>query len=140
MNKEVNFNTAKLLNEKGFEQKERPSYLLVPFQECTSLDVSNHTSGSLGYGDRIGYYLPNKTVNAPTISDVIMWLYENHKIWIYVDGDFRPHIIKDDGDLNYRGDVNRTVLLEGKTKVQYCWDSPTEAYEATITYVLENKI
>ena len=74
------------------------------------------------------------------ISEVVMWLYENHKIWIYVDGDFRPHIIKDNVDLNHKGEVNKTVLLEGKTKIQYCWDSPTEAYEAAIKYTLENLI
>ena len=134
MNKSVNFEIAKLLKEKGFEQKERPSYLLVPFQECTTIDVFDHPSGSLGYGDMIGYYLPNKTINAPTVAEVVMWLYEKHGIWISIDirGDyFKLKIINKKSPIGdgYLSDCNGKLL-----------NSPTEAYEAAITYCLENLI
>ena len=126
MNKPVNFEIAKLLKEKGFEQKEMLSYLLVPFWECTTLQATSN----LGYGDRIGFYIPNKTVNAPTIAEVVMWLYEKHKIWIHCeicfDGNsFIPKITK---------------VVENLYPFDTQFKSPTEAYEAAITYVLENLI
>ena len=49
------------------------------------MDTFGHDIDKLDVGDRIGYYLPNKTVNAPTIAEVVMWLYEKHGIWISVE-------------------------------------------------------
>lgn len=65
----------------------------------------------------------------PTISDVVMWLYEKHGIWIYVDfynknrwfGVFR----------------NKEGV---KTELFDVFNSPTEAYEAAIDYILNNLI
>ena len=65
----------------------------------------------------------------PTISDVVMWLYEKHGIWVYVDfynenrwfGVFR----------------NKEGV---KTELFDVFNSPTEAYEAAIEYTLKNLI
>ena len=80
--KRIEFKTALLAKEKGLPQSECPSYLLVPFQECTSLDIIDHDAAKLGYGDLIGYYLPDKTVNAPTKSELAEYLRENHSIYV----------------------------------------------------------
>ena len=134
MNTPVNFEIAKLLKEKGFD-KSCIRFYNGKFVEYKISDNNGIDSPYINENKDVG-----KCLDAPTIAEVVMWLYENHKIWIYVDGDCRPHIIKDNVDLNHKGEVNRTVLLEGKTKIQYCWDSPTEAYGAAIKYVLENLI
>ena len=67
----------------------------------------------------------------PTISDVVMWLYEKYRIWISVNrepesGVFYFSVDKNKGDFFYDkgGDFK----------------SPTEAYEAVIEYVLNNLI
>jgi hypothetical protein len=129
MNEPVNFEIAKLLKEKGFEQKERPSYLLVPFEECTNMDIFDHPTANLGYGDMIGYYLPNKTVNAPTIAEVVMWIYKKYGIWISVQKDW------DEGEcLGFEGIID---FIEGLISTKTV-DSITEAYEIAIDYTLEN--
>lgn len=135
MTTHVNFETAKLLKEKGFEQKERPSYLLVPFQECTIIDVFDHPSGNLGYGDKIGYYLPNKTVNAPTIAEVVMWLYEKHGIWI----DVSLSQFSKPKDLQWMYSIVFTQRCTYSHSPK-SYNSPTEAYEAAILYTLNNLI
>jgi len=138
MNEPVNFEIAKLLFDKGFEQKERPSYLLVPFEECTTMDIFDHPTANLGYGDMIGYYLPNKTVNAPTIAEVVMWLYENHGIWVSVSYELNIE--------NHKKEWFWIAIKDGK-EIDYAYinfnspyinfNSPTEAYKAGITHTLE---
>ncbi len=65
---------------------------------------------------------------APTISDVIMWLYETHKIWISVY-EYKDHAADSNDPFVFRSSV--TGLKEFKT--------PTEAYSAAIEYILEHK-
>jgi hypothetical protein len=101
MNTPVSFEIAKLLKEKGFD------------------------------GIEIDYGL-NQILNlkpAPTIAEVVMWLYEKHGIWIspqpnepYIDNDWCFTVFKD---------LKNNGSLEG-------YNSPTEAYEAAINYVLLN--
>jgi len=74
----------------------------------------------------------------PTISDVVMWLYENHGIWIYVDS-------HEFGKWCYYYRYNRPHKLSSKITEngQFGLDdfnSPTEAYEAAIEYTLKNLI
>ena len=102
------------------------------------MDTFGHDIDKLDVGDRIGYYLPNKTVNAPTIAEVVMWLYEKHGIWVHVDShEFskwcyhyrynRPH------ELSSKITENGQFGLDD-------FNTPTEAYEAAIEYVLNNLI
>jgi hypothetical protein len=154
MNKTVKFELAKLLKEKEWkiptlnlyfddgESKENAvglttgmdygSEFYVEFSEL----IENWNDGWLTKknGDRCfgcskskGYF---ETFSAPTIAEVVIWLYEKHEIWIgvqpnepYVDDDWRFIIFKD---------LKNNNSLEG-------YNSPTEAYEAAIEYVL-NKI
>lgn len=66
MNTFVDFNTAKLLLDNGFEV---------------------FTSFEYDYDGCImprSYCNPNRLCSAPTIAEVVMWLYEKHGIWIEV--------------------------------------------------------
>lgn len=138
MNTPVKFEIAKLLKEKGFEQKERPSYLLVPFGECTQI---GQDADKLGVGDIIGFYLPNKTVNAPTISEVVMWLYEKHGIWItvYTMDKWLPNGNDREQLFDYSLKQMKLGLIDIPKKPEE-FNSPTEAYEAGIEYTLKNLI
>lgn len=121
MNRPVSFELAKLLKEKGFD---------------------------IGFGNGQKFYFPDTkelTENyrgnnypAPTISEVVMWLYEKHDVWIYVDShEFskwcynykfnRPH------KLNVKLTENGQFGLDD-------YNSPTEAYEGAIEYTLNNLI
>lgn len=127
MNTIVSFELAKLLKEKGFKQKEMPSFLLVDISN-TNIFPTYH--GKTNIGDLLGYYIPNKTVNAPTIADVVMWLHEKHGIWIWVERYstlFRPYA-EEIGDKMF-----------GKWE-GHKFNSPTEAYAAAILYTLTNLI
>lgn len=76
--------------------------------------------------------LLEKNIDMPvqtTISDVVMWLYEKHGIWIsssVVNGRFRYEITKTHG--NYFEYSSFDYIL------------PTEAYEKAIFYCLTNII
>jgi len=133
MNTPVKFELAKLLKEKGFDRKCVSFYDLLSNQQ-----IDNVTSGN--------YNLTKQSVSIPTIAEVVMWLYEKHKIWVSIGGDcdykfkFEIHTWKwYEPEKSYR--LGHTVL--GET----FWDcrskefsSPTEAYEAAIEYTLKNLI
>lgn len=65
----------------------------------------------------------------PTISDVVMWLYEKHHIWIYIKQGYKwewyIETVSSHPELKYNDGLE---------------DSPTEAYEAAIEYTLKNLI
>ena len=112
MNIPVNFETSKKLKEKGFDKS------------CFSFYRIN---------GKIDYYSlclnVNKWTNnfaAPTIVDVVSWLYEKHNIWMWVemyekDNKFTPQIPK--------------ANLE---RVLGYYDTPEEAYVEAIEYCLNN--
>ena len=139
MNTPVKFTIANLLKDKGFKQKECPSYLLVDFSQTNTFKTNPE---NIGIGDLIGYYVPNKTVNAPTITEVVMWIYEKLGIWITVDwmtrikpynSGFISHLRGARKRLNYD---NYTVINNTKHPGYEVFDSPAEAYEAAIEYCL----
>ena len=100
MNTHVNFELAKLLKEKNF----------------------NKRSGLYNYNN-IGELTLLEGLNAPTITEVVMWLYEKHGIWIevYYDNSKKEFYTVWDGE-------------------EYKFNSPTEAYEAAIEYTLKHSI
>jgi len=66
----------------------------------------------------------------PTISDVVMWLYEKHGIWVHSEICF-------DG----KGFIPKiTEVVENQYPYNTQFNSPTEAYEAAIEYTLNNLI
>lgn len=111
MNTPVSFPIAKLLKEKGFDKKVLCCYNIdngklsvAPHHELSNFNAGVHYS-------------------APTIADVVMWLYEKHGIWIevYFDG-FKKNF----------------YIVQSGEEIEF--NSPTEAYEAAIEYCLINLI
>ena len=100
MNKSVNFEIAKLLKEKGIN--------------LLSSKLMYASNGKLT--DSI--YDFDEWCFAPTIAEVVMWLYEKHGVWTVV---------------NVKSLITRKVRIEP-------YDSPIEAYEEAIKYGLTNLI
>lgn len=111
MNTPVSFLIAKLLNEKG-----------IIFE--TKLYYSSETKvTSVSYNE----------FAAPTIADVVMWIYEKHGIWI----------ISVPEGLSTTWAFSLFNINPEKGRIIFnspSFDSPTEAYEAAIEYTLNNLI
>ena len=117
MNTPVSFPLAKLLKEKGFDE---PCKLCV--EDGDERPLPFNCGNTIHRNSLHPYY------SAPTISDVCMWLYEKHKIWISVDPE---------------NDTNtwfHTITHGHSTTVFGDYNSLTEAYEAGIEDVLINMI
>ena len=120
MNTPVDFTTAKLLKEKGFNNK-----------------VSHYWNYN---GEVLFSYKPktdpiNYTM-APTITEVVMWLYEKHGIWIEVVWDIELNKeLKWYSGITNVGDSSELEIFQSNP----C-DTPTEAYSQAIEYTLKNLI
>ena len=118
MNTPVKFEIAKLLREKGYNEKCKLLYKDGELINCKPYNVvDNKTFQSTRY------YI------APTIAEVVMWLYEKHNIWISVD----PENDKDTWFHTISYNKSETIFGNYNT-----YNSPTEAYEAAIEYTLNN--
>ena len=80
------------------------------------------------------------TLDYPTIAEVVMWLYEKHRIWISVytmetwpNGNERKQLF------DYSLKQMRFGLIDISKKPEE-FNSPTEAYEASIEFTLKNLI
>jgi hypothetical protein len=117
MNTPVSFPLAKLLKEKEFDE---PCKLCV--EDGDERPLPFNCGNTIHRNSLHPYY------SAPTISDVVMWLYENHKIWISVDPE-------NDTDTWFH-----TITHNKSETVFGNYSSLTEAYEAGIEDVLNNMI
>jgi hypothetical protein len=138
----VTFTQSKLLKEKGFIQTERPSYLLVPFEETNNLKINPN---DLKIGDLIGHYIPKKTINAPEQWMVVEWLRVKHSInveanylsniskyrWLSKPMNIIPKSFKTTKE--YRNAVDKYYGKEN-------FNTPQEAYSAAFDYVLKELI
>lgn len=119
MNTPIDFNTAKLLKEKGFDEP--------------TIQWYHRDSKKLNTNDLM--FSMNKLTDnysAPTIAEVVMWLYERYEIWITV----LPELFNGEKIRYYPSVFEQGI---GEDLEQY-FDSPKEAYEAAIEYVLKNLI
>jgi len=119
MNTPITFKIAKLLKEKGYDILCLKCYL-----EDGSIQISSGDEGDFNE------YNHNQWDNysAPTITEVVMWLYEKHDIWISV-------FSSDDVIMfSYKICSN-----QGSYYSPY-FNSPKAAYEAAIEYTLNNLI
>jgi len=119
MNTTVTFEIAKLLKEKGFDNESCDYYNIdgelrydseFPSLQCTK------------YFD---YY------DAPTIAEVVMWIYEKHGIWISVVMLYPKR---------YEYDIQKTDSTTQLAKSHPQLDTPTEACNEAILYTLNNLI
>lgn len=120
MNTPVSFELAKLLKDKRFDGNYFHYWNMV-----------NH-SGEWKIDTRIWEYTDDY-IEAPTIADVVMWLYEKHEIWISVEPPFPRRIVL--WEYYIQKANHRTSLGQNSG-----YNTPTEAYEAAIKYTLENII
>jgi hypothetical protein len=133
MNTPVSFEIAKLLKEKGFDEP-CSHYYILDFKnfiadgvlyKCGLPDGEEHTNTFQFVRRKNQPHI----ANAPTIAEVVMWLYEKHGIWIYVKQGYKWEW--------YIETVSNHPELKYKDGLE---DSPTEAYEAAIEYTLNNLI
>ena len=129
MNTHVNFETAKLLKQKGFNLYCVWSYWkdeLTPHTPEYALE--DGTTSQENYWDFERYY-------APTIAEVVMWLYEKHEIWI----DVSLSQFSKPKDLQWMYSIVFTQRCTYSHSPK-SYNSPTEAYEAAILYTLNKLI
>lgn len=132
MNKSICYTLAKLLKEKGFDVPCREGWVnyLVSFTGETRMpdDESNLVIDKLGN---------RHLIERPTISDVVMWLYEKYGIWIMVNN-WYEHVLDNDDNI-----LDKTHLfawfITGEAE-ERTFKTPTEAYEAAIEYTLTKLI
>ena len=115
MNTPVSFPLAKLLKEKGFEGNYFHYWNRVSYSGEWEVDTRIWDT-SVDY------------IEAPTIADVVMWLYKEHNIWISVDPD-------NDTDTWFY-----TISHGTSTTVFGNYSGPIEAYEGAIEHVLTHLI
>lgn len=126
MNTHVNFETAKLLKEKGFEGIISPLWYYK--------DGTLHETPTEGYKGLKCWNIWESTQgvrwDAPTIAEVVMWLYEKHGIWIMVKRE------------DYKTLVRWVFYVNNNYPPQHLMghDLLTKAYEAAILYTLNNLI
>lgn len=131
MNIPVNFEISKLLKEKGFD---------VPTTKCYAEErfIDKNTGGDLFTGV---FRLCTKSrfhkryYYAPTIAEIIIWLYEKHGIWI------QPTICSDKTFKVGCIELNNYPLVEHIVRnknEQLYFNSSTEAYESAIEHTLKN--
>ena len=114
----LNAELSRLCADKGYK---RPKGYSQPYYNHLGIlngDVTELVKAQINEEDTT----PFQTIAAPTIAEVIMWLYEKHGIWISV---IHQH--------------NKFFWKFGSYQTQE-FNSPTEAYEAAIDYTLNNLI
>ena len=121
LTKTVEFPLAKLLREKGFEEKVK-SYN----QEGKLVNVSM----TIRRLDPEKIYYP-----APTIAEVLDWLFEEHAFCIYI----KP-VLNEDGDWVYRGYVKKISDFKAKEYQTKSSQEPIDSYTSAIEYTLKNLI
>jgi len=128
MNTTVNFEIAKLLKEKGFDTKTECWY---------DKDGDALYTDAIGIPSSYKFHLVGECY-APTIAEVVTWLYEKHGIWITVDADvlgFYGHY-----KINPIGNLSSNLKQGWTNSGTNPFNSPTEAYSVAIEYTLKNLI
>ena len=116
MNTPVNFELAKLLKEKGFEEISSNFYTNP---RCKMFGIDEHgryypiknKAKSLWISGNAATLDSKHVYYAPTIAEVVMWLYEKHGIWIEVVKPVRQKLFRFNVD-------NKDDVV--------CFNSPTE--------------
>lgn len=157
MNTPVSFEVAKMLKEKRYNKLTLLHYFEDGElrQNTVTLQSGYYEGGeAFAYNDLLEYYnnawVTKKngdrcygcdksrgyfeTFSAPTVSEALMWLYEKHGVWIWVQP-FKDHA----ADVNDPYYAQMNVWKKGVTASRE-YGSPTEAYEAAIEYALQNLI
>ena len=142
MNTNVNFEIAKQLLDKGYDRIVSSAYHKATskliFTNWETVETNDDILIPAAFNLKEDSYL----ISAPTIAEVVMWLYEKHGIW--VQGPFplkngkwewvvfflKEPLEGSDGFKNRMSIVDETPY----------YDTPTETYLAAIEYTLKNLI
>lgn len=126
MNIPVKFSIAKLLKANGFNLK------VVNFYNYEKIslisDKDRQVEGLVNYNPINWNFVREHYTSAPTIAEVVMWLYEKYGIWI-------------EANLSISEDFRYTIMTHSKLRIilkmsEANFKTPTEAYEAAIEYSL----
>jgi hypothetical protein len=118
MNTPVSCPIAKLLREKGFDEPTFGFY---------SYSLNKYDT----YSQLIRVNLLSDNYAAPTIAEVVMWLYEKHGIWISVKKDYHNGAL-----LGFESMIDENDgFIDCGT-----FDTLIEAYEAAFEYALNKLI
>ncbi len=127
MNKPISFELAKLLKQKNIVIKPLSLRSETDYVEGYDWDVDDEEDElkirEFQFEDNVCSHL----FLSPTVGEVVMWLYENHGIWINV-------WMMDKNEFYWGIDTNEEELTSDIDN----FSSPTEAYEAAIEYTLNN--
>lgn len=160
LNKIINFELAKLLKEKGFNEPCDNHYSQALF-EGTNPDWEGVFPKYYVFKHSNYYYnsKPNNNdlwfeCSAPTIAHVLDWLYKEHGIWVFIlpqdksSVDYRtnskfPSLPLFVVIIRYKEDLFVEELLntsDSNSEMFLHFDEPTEAYEEAINYILNTLI
>ena len=123
MNTTVNFEISKLVKKKGYDNVTDLIYMTNHTKEVLFENINGlkHSDGN------------NPFCSAPTIAEVVMWIYEKYGVWISVDMIF----VENQTYFYY-------IITESKDDVidiqSEKYDTATEAYSSAIEYTLKNLI
>jgi hypothetical protein len=139
MTEPVNSKIAKLLKEKKFNEPCLLYWKDLNLEGHRFKDWNNETIGDSPMHKRnAGYY------SAPTISEVVMWLYKNRGIWIGVkpsyDGIEWYSEMFTASEQSWNDKDKRHSINTAFRDYNSIHNSPTEAYEAAIEYALNTLI
>lgn len=139
MNTPVKLPIAKLLKQKGWDKPIDSRWFYDTEYFTYRFSSEGATKWTLG---------EESSYPAPTISEVVMWLYENHGIWIVIDTlgnkndypkfDYKTISLSDlDSDTKW---LMKKLGISYEELIANSYNTPTEAYEAALEYVLTNLI
>jgi hypothetical protein len=144
MNTEVNYEISKLLKDKGFKGSTHANWWILykdhheNYKKRLPVDESKVFFAKNSYDLDLKIQIDEErehnvfhVLSAPTISEVVMWLYEEHGIWTVVNVNIMGSWYFEHFDLKEKRNAEFKP-----TDTHY--DSPTEAYEAAIEYTLKN--
>lgn len=126
MNKLVSFKLAGLLEKSGYSIPTYDYYIL-PRGVGFSKAKINHN----------GFSYKSMRYSAPSIGEVIKWLWEDFYIWIVIDRDFDSFLISSIREYNSLKGCNDNIDLKGLKKRDFL--TFEEAYEVAIEHYLTNK-
>ena len=142
----VDFDVAKLLKEKEFEQ-ETLHFYTKPNSKMFGIDehgraykIKNSTKELYKCGENVTLN-STSVIFAPTIAEVVMWLYEKHNLWISVftidkwlpNGNDRLQIF------DYTIKQMKNGLIDIPKKLEE-FDSIKETYQEAIKHCLNHLI
>lgn len=127
MNTPVSFELAQLLKENGFCSKVRSMYCVE------RLHIDMNTKGNFNDVNWVRTWRSSPdddTLSAPTIAEVVMWLFEKHGVWISVKKDWDDEVC-----------FGFESMIDNNEGFVDCgtFNSPIEAYEAAISYWCKSK-